>query len=108
MNKKMKSQVYGADQALQVLDVLIADSRSFHYMPMPNDTVEITVKNEVSLPEPLGFKGMPFGEWITEVERALNTEEPLSEEVKNEFFDYFVAGDSPGDAVQKDREASCV
>lgn len=107
MNQKLKSQVFGGEQALQVLDMLLEGRHCFHYMPLDNGTVEIAVTHETSLPDPLGFRGMTFDEWMIDVEREINTDEPLPDAARTEFFAYFITGDTPALAVYKDRENAC-
>lgn len=89
---------YCRAQAHHVIKQLLDGSRWFDVDPCPFDTYQITVKPEVKLPEPMGHRGMLFEQWLVNLQNVVGAQNPLSEEDREAYYDYFVAGMSPGAA----------
>lgn len=98
----MLKQEYGKAQISSVITKLLDDSRWFKVEPLPHDTYLVYVKAEKPLPEPLGWKGLPFEDWICLVDRHFVG--GLTEEGRDDFMKYFLRGLSPSEAIYQDQK----
>ncbi len=100
---RAEGKKYGKDQAGELVRQLFEDSMFFAVTPFPYDIYAIEVRpgEESALPEPVGYGGMVFDDWIAVVERQHDG--GLTPEGRGEFFDYFLRGLSADEAIRQDQ-----
>lgn len=102
----VKHQTYGAHQIQSVVTQLLTDSRWFEVEPEPFDVYTVTVKDEVTLPEPLGLDGLRnpvgFDYWVASIGFYFYQE--LTPEQQESLRPYFTRGLRPSEALEPIKE----